>query len=178
VADPRFERCTGIGNIAGVSRIKDDVMLNKPIFMWASIMDLSKLLMFRFHYDVIREKDGDKAKLLFTDTASMCYHTEIPYVYADKGQMASHFDTIDYPEEHPLHSKLNKKVVGKFKDKTNGVPISELVGVKSKTYCFTLGDTTKRTAKGIKTAVAKHELMLRQYKEALGGKACTVEKTI
>jgi hypothetical protein len=80
VADPRFERCTVIGNIAGVSRIKDDVMLNKPIFMGASIMDLSKLLMFRFHYDVIREKYGDKAKLLFTDTDSLCYHIETPDV--------------------------------------------------------------------------------------------------
>jgi hypothetical protein len=85
VADPRFERCTVIGNIAGVSRFKDDVMLNKPIFMGASILDLSKLLMFRFDYDVIREKYGDKAKLLFTDTDSLCYHIEISDVYADTG---------------------------------------------------------------------------------------------
>jgi hypothetical protein len=131
VADPRFKRCNVIGNIAGVSRIKDDVMLNKPIFMGASIMDLSKLLMFRFHYDVMREKYGDKAKLLFTDTDSMCYHIETPDVYADMGKMASHFDTSDYPEEHPLYSKANKKVVGKFKDETSGFPISEFVGLKS-----------------------------------------------
>jgi hypothetical protein len=104
VANPRFERCTVIGNIAGVPRIKDDVMLNKPILMGAIILDLSKLLMFRFHYDVIREKYGDKAKLLFTDTDSLWYHIETPDVYADMGHMASHFDTSDYPEEHPLYS--------------------------------------------------------------------------
>jgi hypothetical protein len=111
-----------IGNIAGVSRIKDEVMLNKPIFMGASILDLSKLRMFRFHYDVIREKYCDKAKLLFTDTDSLCYHIEAPDVYADMGQMASHYDISDYPEEHLLHSKVNKKVVGKFKDETNKLP--------------------------------------------------------
>jgi hypothetical protein len=53
-----------IWNIAGVSRIKDDVMLNKPTFMGAAILDLSKLLMFRFHYDVIRQRYGDKARVL------------------------------------------------------------------------------------------------------------------
>jgi hypothetical protein len=92
--------------------------------------------------------------------------------------MASHFDTSDYPEEHPLYFKMNKKVVVKFKDETNGVPISEFVGLKSKMYCFTVGSTTKRTAKGIKKAVVKRELMLRQYKEALGGKACTVQQAM
>jgi hypothetical protein len=43
-------------------------------------------------------------------------------------------------------------------------------------YCFTVGDTTKRMAKGIKKPVAERELMLRQYEEALGGKACTVKQ--
>jgi hypothetical protein len=73
VADPRFERCTVICNIAEVFLFNDDVMLNKPIFMGAGILDLTKLLMFRLHYDVIRVKYGDKAKLLFTDTDSLCF---------------------------------------------------------------------------------------------------------
>jgi hypothetical protein len=94
------------------------------------------------------------------------------------GQLASHFDTYDYLEENPLYFKMNKKVVGKFNDETNGVPISEFVGLKSKMYCFTVGNTTKRTAKDIKKEVAKRELMLRRYKEALGGKACTVKQTM
>jgi hypothetical protein len=178
LAHPRSERCTFIGNIAGVSWIKDDVMLSKPIFTGASILDLSKLLMLSFHYDVVREKYDDKSKLLFTDTDYLCYHIETPDVYADMGQMASHFDTNDYPEEHPLYYKVRKKVVWKVKDETNGVPTSEYVGLKSKMYCFTVGDRTKRTAKGIKKAVAKRELMLQQYKEALGGKACTVKQTM
>jgi hypothetical protein len=41
VADPHFQRCTVIGNIARLSRIKDDIMLIKPIFMGGSILDLS-----------------------------------------------------------------------------------------------------------------------------------------
>eukprot|EP00873_Tetraselmis_striata_P014085 jgi/Tetstr1/434349/TSEL_023455.t1 len=176
-ADPRFRRCDVLGNIAGVDRVKDSVVLDKPIYMGAAILDLSKLLMFRFHYDVIKARYGAAARLLFTDTDSLCYHIETDDVYADMGQMAEHFDTSGYPKEHPLYSAANKKVVGKFKDETDGVPIGEFVGLKSKMYCFTLADdaiTTKRTAKGIKKAVAKQKLDLPAYKASLGGAACTV----
>jgi hypothetical protein len=114
VADSRFERCMVIGNIAGVSRIKDDVMFNKPTFMENGFLDLSKLLMFRFPYDAIREKYGDKAKLLFTVTDSLCYQIETPDVYADMGQMASHFDTNDYSEEHPMYPQNEQEDGGKI----------------------------------------------------------------
>jgi hypothetical protein len=70
---------------------------------------------------------------------------------------------------------MNKKVVGKFKDETNGVPISEFVGLKSKMHCFTVGESAKRTAKGIKKAVAQRDLMMERYKAALDGTACTVK---
>eukprot|EP00873_Tetraselmis_striata_P036320 jgi/Tetstr1/456584/TSEL_004118.t1 len=96
------------GNIAGVDRVKDSVVLDKPIYMGAAILDLSKLLMFRFHYDVIKARYGAAARLLFTDTDSLCYHIETDDVYADMGQMAGHFDTSGYPKEHPLYSAAKK----------------------------------------------------------------------
>eukprot|EP00873_Tetraselmis_striata_P036331 jgi/Tetstr1/456595/TSEL_004129.t1 len=95
-------------NIAGVDRVKDSVVLDKPIYMGAAIFDLSKLLMFRFHYDVIKARYGAAARLLFTDTDSLCYHIETDDVYADMGQMAGHFDTSGYPKEHPLYSAAKK----------------------------------------------------------------------
>ena len=63
---------------------------------------------------------------------------------------ADYFDLSDYPEEHFLHSKANKKVLGKMKDETAGVPIEEFVGLRPKMYSLLYGaGEVKKTAKGI-----------------------------
>jgi hypothetical protein len=42
--------------------------------------------MYRFHYNEVVNRYGDDAKLLFTDTDSLCYHINIDDLYADMGQ--------------------------------------------------------------------------------------------
>jgi hypothetical protein len=154
---------------------KEQVELNKPIFMGAAILDFSKMLMFRFHYDVVKSKYGDKAKLLFTDTDSLCYSIECEDVYKDlQGDLGKHFDFSAYPKDHPLYNTDNKKVPGYFKDEAvdgKFQTISEFCGLRSKMYAYSLGGKDKFTAKGIKKCVAKKELNLELYKEVLRGKS-------
>jgi hypothetical protein len=57
-----------------VERIRAKVTLNKPIYIGFTVLDVSKLLMFDFHYNVIAKRYGKNARLLFTDTDSLCYH--------------------------------------------------------------------------------------------------------
>ena len=93
------------------------VVLKKPVYTGFTILDLSKVLMYQFHYQQILVKYGaDNARLLFTDTDSLMYHVTTPDVYADMLTDQDKYDTSDYPPEHPLHSNANKKVIGKFKD--------------------------------------------------------------
>lgn len=80
------------------------------MYVGASILDLSKTLMFSFHYDKIVKRYGQKAKLLMTDTDSLVYHIETPDVYADMLDNIDSYDTSGYPKEHMLFSKKNAKV--------------------------------------------------------------------
>ena len=62
---------------------KSEVIYNKPIYLGMSILDLSKIIMYDHHYNFFKKKYGDSAKLLFTDTDSLCYEIKTEDIYAD-----------------------------------------------------------------------------------------------
>jgi len=144
---------------------------NKPTIIGLAVLDLSKLIMYDFHYNTIQRKYGSAARLLFTDTDSLTYHITTPDFYADMAEMAEQLDTSDYPKAHPLHSDRNKKVIGKFKDETNGTPIKSFVGLRAKMYSIHVPGAKKEhkcTAKGVKrSAIA--QLTHDDYKRAIFG---------
>ena len=95
------------------------------------ILDLSKTLMYDFHYNYIKRKYGDKAKLLFTDTDSLMYEIETEDFYKDiSNDVAAKFDTSNFPKDHKsgIPTRYNKKVLGMCKDEAGGEIIDDLVG--------------------------------------------------
>ena len=107
--------------------------------------------MYDFHYNYIKNKYGNKAKLLFTDTDSLCYEIETNDVYKDFFINKDKFDFSDYDKNSKYFDNSNKKVIGKFKDEVNNSTITEFVGLRSKMYSYIKDDDYEnKTAKGIK----------------------------
>ena len=138
-------------NLVAVHKIKETLTLNRPAYVGMCILDLSKTLMYDFHYNYIKKNYENKAKLLFTDTDSLTYEIEAEDVHKDFWKDKEMFDNSDYDENSLFHDKTNKKVIGKFKDEAAGIPITEFVGLRSKMYSY-MKDNQKggKTAKGIK----------------------------
>ena len=89
------------------------------------ILDISKTLMYDFHFNYIREKYGSNAKLLFTDTDSLTYNIRTEDIYKDFWDDKDKFDFSDYDKNSGFYDPTNKKVIGKMKDESKGVPIVE-----------------------------------------------------
>ena len=155
-------------NLVAVHKIKETLTLNRPAYVGMCILDLSKTLMYDFHYNYIKEKYGNKARLLFTDTDSLTYEIEAKDVYKDFWNDKDRFDNSDYPENSPYFDKTNKKVIGKFKDEAAGIPITEFIGLRSKMYSY-IKDNQKggKTAKGIKKNTIKNDIKHEDYKNVL-----------
>ena len=60
-------------NLVMICKNKITLTLNKPTYVEMCILELSKVLMFEFHYDYIKNKYGNNSRLLFTDIDSLMY---------------------------------------------------------------------------------------------------------
>ena len=143
-------------------------MLVKTSICW---LDLSKTLMFDFHYNYIKNKYGKKAQLLFTDTDSLMYEIKTKDFYKDIYiDVKNKFDTSDYPSDHPsgIITGANKKVIGMFKDEVAGKQITHFVGLRPKLYSFKIEEESEvRKCKGIKKNVIKKKLDFDDYFKCL-----------
>ena len=158
-------------NLISVHMKKTSLTMNKPVYLGMCILDLSKSLMFDFHYNYIIPKYGNKAKLLFTDTDSFLYEIETEDFYKDiAGDVKDRFDTSEYKEGHPsgIPTGINKKVLGMFKDEAKGNIIKEFVGLRAKLYSYIMeeGEENKK-CKGVKKQVVEENITHEDYKTCL-----------
>ena len=187
---PNFDRVTIFDeHLVAVHMKKTEVYFNKPIYVGQAILDLSKTLMFDFHYNYIRKKYGNKAELLFTDTDSLMYLIQTEDFYLDINKdVKKKFGTSDYVDNHPsgIKTGVNKNVIGKFKDEAAGRQITHFVGLRPKLYTFKVEEKKKGEeemkrekkakgenkgeivkARGVKDCVIKKSLSFEDYKKCL-----------
>ena len=129
--------------LVAICKNKVTLMLNKTAFIGMCILEFSKVLMYEFHYDYIKNKYGNNSRLLFTDTDSLMDEIKTEDVYKDFSNDKEIFDFSDYSTKSKYYDNSNKLVVGKMKDKTAGVAIEEFVGLKPKIYLCLVNDNSE-----------------------------------
>ena len=158
-------------NLTAVHMKKVSLKFNKPVYLGMSILDISKTLMYDFHYNYIKPKYGENAKLLFTDTDSLAYEIQTEDFYRDiSSDVKEKFDTSNYPKDHPsgILTGVNKKVIGMFKDEASGKQIAEFVGLRAKLYSYRVEESyEEKKCKGVKKAVIKKTISFNDYKNCL-----------
>ena len=180
VKKPNFQSAKIFGeNLVAVHMKKTVVKLEKPTQLGMTILSTSKILMYEFHYDYVKPKWGENAKLLFTDTDSLCYEIRTKDFYENiEKDVDAWFDTSNYEKNHPLFSTRNKKRLGYVKDECGGNQILRFYGLRSKLYSYEVDklrngsgkwekNVQKKRCKGIRDYVIKKHITIDDYDECL-----------
>ena len=148
---------------------KIKVVMNKPVYLGQAILDLSKTVMYEFHYDYMKWKyNDDKLTLCYMDMDSLIYSIEMDDFYKNiANDVANRFDMSGYNPDRPLPVGLNKKVISLMKDELGGGIMTEFVTLRPKMYACKAGNSESKKCKGIKKCVVKKTISFEDYKACL-----------
>ena len=148
---------------------KVKVKMNKPVYLGQAILDLSKTIMYEFHYDYMKRKYDEKSlKLLYMDTDSLVYDIKTEDFYKDIAEdVETRFDTSGYVPGRPLPIEKNKKVIGLMKDELGGKIMKEFISLRPKMYSYRVEESEPKKCKGIKKCVVKKTISFEDYKRCL-----------
>ena len=166
--------------LVGVAKIKSELLLNKPIYLGMSILDLSKVHMYSFFYDVLKAKYEKNIRLIYTDTDSYVLQTFTEDIHEDwkeikdasprgSRSISDYMDFSGYDKNHPSYDPTNKKVLGKFKDEMDGKIITNFIALRPKMYCLKVFNEKKveKKAKGVPKNTVKKDLDMKDYENTL-----------
>ena len=156
-------------NLMGCEMGKIKVVMNKPVYLGQAILDLSKIVMYEFHYDYMKCKYADdKLTLCYMNTDSLIYDIETDDFYKDiADNIDSSFDTSGYVPDGPLPVGKNKKIIGLMKDELGGGIMKKSVTLRPEMYAHKVGSSESKKCKGIKKCVVKKTISFKDYKTCL-----------
>ena len=158
VLKPNFKSGVRFGaNLMGCEMGKINVVMNKPVYLGQAILDVSKIVMYEFHYEYMKWKyNDDKLTLCYMDTDSLIYSIEMDDFCKDiADDIKDRFDMSGYNPDRPLPVGLYKKVIGLMKDELGGEIMTEFVTLRPKMYTYKTGSTESKKCKGIKKCVVQ-----------------------
>ena len=146
------------------------VVMNKPVYLGQAILDLSKTIMYEFHYDYMIPKYGDRFKLCYMDTDSLIYSIKTEDFYSHiSPDIESRFDISGCLNDRsrPLPVGKIKKVIGLMKDELGGEIMKEFVILRLKMYSYRVGNSEPKKCKRIKKCIVKRTISFDDYKRCL-----------
>ena len=123
---------------AAIHEIKPILTFNKPIYVRLTVLELSRWLMYDFHYNFIEKKID--AELLFTDTNSPTYEVKSEDVYEKFFKLKHLFDFSNFSKDSKFYDSQNEIIISKMKVVNKGISINKFVGLKSKMHSMLLDD--------------------------------------
>ena len=112
-------------DLVTIHKSKVKLTINKPAYIGICILEMSRMLMYEFHYDYIKNKYDSNSGLLFTDSITI-YKIKAKDVYQDFSTDKEMFDFSNYSAKSKYYDVSNKLVFGK-KNVTTGVPIKAFI---------------------------------------------------
>ena len=149
---------------------KIKVVMNKLVYLGQAILDLSKIIMYEFHYDYMVPKYGlEKLKLCYMDMDSLVCDIKTEDFYEDiVDYVPARFDTSGYCHNRPLPVGLNRKVIGLMKDELGGKIMTDFVALRPKLFSYKkLDGSEDQKCKGIKKCDVKKTLTFEDYETCL-----------
>ena len=152
---------------------KNEIVMDKAIYVGFSILELSKLHMYETYYDTLQPYFGqENLQLHYIDTDGMILSMKTKDIIKDLKSLEDIFDFSNLDENHELYSNKNKKSIGFFKIETpKNIWIDEFVCLRSKAYSFKCEDNKedKNKIKGISKSQSKHIKFEEYYNCLFGG---------
>ncbi len=154
-------------NLISVNMTRSRVLLNNALFVGASILELSKELLYRVYYKNIKPYFKESVSLLLLDTDSYI----LKFTDADFLKFVENnkdlFDLSNFPPTHYLYSDTNKKKPGYLKIESADKPVLSFIGLRPKLYTIIIGDKLEKKAKGVSRASIQQDLTYQSYYNSL-----------
>ena len=99
VLEPNYYSCKKFPDHLMAIEVKKKTRLkmNKPLYLGASVLDISKMLMYKFWYDYLKPKYRDRTKLCYTDTDSFIIYIKTEDFFEDiSNDVEKWFDTSNF----------------------------------------------------------------------------------
>ena len=163
-------------NLVAVNKKPAMIELKKPLAVGFSILELSKLFMYRSYYDTIQKHFGkENVSLCFSDTDSFLLKVKCNNLEREMKRLEHMFDFSKYPKQHPLFDDSRANQLFYFKDELKGrAAITDFIGLRPKCYSMKIVDfldknktDEKKVCKGLKKSSIKKQLTYADYKKCL-----------